>query len=363
MKFSDISSSLKLKKFYRFTGPPENWLTAVKYMTWGLEEKHRSKWENIQPGDIFFIHSTGPSASLFKNAKSGIIGLGVVGSEFTVKDDFLWVTEFKEKINKWPLLVPLAEIYLFSELPELDNWLAPTTENQEQTKLLIDKLLSNYIPLSEISGFPQMGSFSSVSDVVADKILYNSRPLFVYEGTQKVGTAGLQRIDFTPIEKSSDVFRYAETLKLFDFIDKRVVKKGNSTFIKDNELLAKAEAIHATILQQLIDYYKKKGYKTLSNRHVDLYAHDEKNSVLIEVKSIENRNFRSQARKGIVQLLEYDYFEVEKYIRDNNLKFDKRSRLLVPSSVPKDDNYVRFINKLDIDVAVFDNLELNRINL
>lgn len=361
MIFSDITSSLKLKKFYRFTGPPENWLTAIKFMTWGLEEKHRNKWENIQPGDIFFIHSTGKSSSLFKNAKSGIIGLGVVGSEFTVKDDFLWTEEFKIKINKWPLLIPLSEIYLFSDLPNLDTWQSPNITNTEETKSLIDKLLSDYIPLSEVKGFPPMGSFSSVSDEVAQKILYSNRPLYVFEGDQKISTPGLDRINFTPIKNATDVFRYAETLKLFDFINKKIVDTKKKTYFKDTELLAKAEIIHATILQQLIDYFKNKGYTTLSNRHVDLYAHNENNSVLIEVKSIENKNFRSQARKGVIQLLEYDYFEVAKYIKDNNCKFSNRFNILVPSSVPKDTNYISFINKLDIGLAVIDNGKMSSV--
>lgn len=355
MKFYDITSSLELKQFYRFTGPPENWLTAIKHMTWGLEERHRKKWETIQSGDIFFIHSTGATSSLFKNAKSGIIGLGVVGSDFTVKDNFLWTEELKSKINKWPLLIPLAEIYLFSPLPELDKWSSPNLDNIEQTKNLINILLSNYIPLSEVKGFPQMGSFSTVSDSVAKTILYSSRSLYVFEGDQQVNISGLDRINLTPINNSSDIFRYAETLKLFDFINEKIVGVKNKTYIKDNELLAKAEIIHASILQQLIEFFKKRGFKTLSNRHVDLYAHDEESSFLVEVKSVANKNFRSQARKGLIQLLEYDYFEVEKYIKDNNYTFSKRANILVPSVEPKDEQYISFINKLDIGIALINN--------
>lgn len=43
--------SLRNKKFFKFTGPPENWLTAIKFMTWGLEEKYREQWKRILPGD------------------------------------------------------------------------------------------------------------------------------------------------------------------------------------------------------------------------------------------------------------------------------------------------------------------------
>ena len=85
----DFTPLLDTKGFFRFTGPPEHWLYAVKYMTWGLEEKHKVHWQRIQPGDVFFIHST--RNSYFPNAKSGIIGLGVVGSDFSIKKDLRWL--------------------------------------------------------------------------------------------------------------------------------------------------------------------------------------------------------------------------------------------------------------------------------
>ena len=47
----DFTPSLNAKNFFRFTGPPENWLTAIKFMTWGLEEKYLSRWKEIQTGD------------------------------------------------------------------------------------------------------------------------------------------------------------------------------------------------------------------------------------------------------------------------------------------------------------------------
>ena len=115
----NFDKSLLKRNFFRFTGPPENWLTAIKFMTWGLEKKYESRWSEIQPGDVFFMHSTS-TGSKFKNAKSSIIGLGVIGSNFTIKDSYLWIKEYGEKTNIWPLLVPFSEIYLLSDLPNSD---------------------------------------------------------------------------------------------------------------------------------------------------------------------------------------------------------------------------------------------------
>jgi hypothetical protein len=164
----DFTPSLNAKNFFRFTGPPENWLTAIKFMTWGLEQKHEARWKEIQPGDIFFIHSTAASTSLLKNAKSGIIGLGVVGSNFSVKDYPLWIEEFKNPNKQWPLLVPFSEIYLFSEIEDPSGWPAPSESNLELLKGLVDQLLKDFLPLSSVKGFPQMGSFSSVSKEVTE---------------------------------------------------------------------------------------------------------------------------------------------------------------------------------------------------
>src|SRR3989338_473450 len=101
----DFKSALETKQFFRFTGPPEHWLTALKYMTWGLEGSYSSRWKKIQTGDIFFIHSTGPQTSSFSNANSGVIGVGVVGFNFSIKNIPLWHYEIKNNINRWPLLI------------------------------------------------------------------------------------------------------------------------------------------------------------------------------------------------------------------------------------------------------------------
>lgn len=348
----DFTPSLNAKNFFRLTGPPENWLTAIKFMTWGLEEKHLNYWKRIQTGDVFFIHSTGAQTSFFKNAKSGVIGIGVIGANFSRKDNYLWMQEYRDKINKWPLLVPFSEIYLFSELPEPAGWEAPAVTNMDGTKKLVSALLHNYIPLSNINGFPQMGSFSSVSGEVAEQILYDKRSLYVYSNGIADNILVSKSTKLEPINNAAESMRYADSLKVFDNIKTRIIKDSSAVYSKNNELLAKAEEVHCTILQNLIDIFKRKGYDTRSNRFVDLFAYNENKAFLFEVKSTENRNFRSQARKGLVQLLEYDYFDVNKFVNENKLHLKEKFSILVPSRQPGDDKYVNFINTLKIGVAL-----------
>src|SRR3989344_3106708 len=365
-KYMDIESALKTKNLFRFTGPPEHWLTAVKYMTWGLEDKLRDKWAKIRSGDIFFIHST--QNSYFKNAKSGVIGLGVVGPDFSIKKNYLWFYETMNSINRWPLLVPLSEIYLFSPLPSPDTWENPSKQNTEATRNLIDVLLQNYIPLAKIPGFPQMGSFSSVRPEVANKILVDKKPLYLYSGYDKESQGTKPALDvkieeagrqLDKITNAAEALRYVDTLKIFDSVKARVIREPTTQYMRDNEILDRANSTHQSILQQLINLFRKHGYDTRYSRTVDLFAHNEKRAFLFEVKSTENSNFRTQARKGIAQLFEYEYFDVQKFAEDNKLVFDQKHKLIVPSQTPQDTRYIEFINSLKIGVAMVerDNLK------
>ncbi len=365
----DLASVLNTKNLFRFTGPPEHWLTAVKFMTWGLEEDLRDRWMRIRPGDIFFIHST--QNSEFKNARSGIIGLGVIGPDFSEKKNPLWFYETANKVNRWPLLVPLSEIYLFNELPSPDMWENPSTNNIPETTRLIDQLLSNYIPLSTIPEFPKMGSFSSVRPEVAARILFDKRPLYLYTGygvtdslikkpIEEIKTEFVDR-QLDEIKSSTEALRYADTLRIFDSVKARVINEPTSQYIRDNELLDRANIVHATILQQLIDMFRRHGYETRQSKTVDLFAHNKKRAFLFDVKSTENNNFRSQARKGIAQLFEYEYFDVQKFADDNELAFEQKHKLIVPSQIPQDSRYVEFINSLKIGVATVHNDSLTPI--
>lgn len=365
----DLQPALKVKNFFRFTGPPEHWLTAVKFMTWGLEERYRDRWARIRPGDIFFIHSTRNSE--FPNAKSGIIGLGVVGPGFQVKENYLWFYETKNRVNKWPLLVPLSEIYLFSELPQPNSWDNPSTQNGEQTKRLIDKLLTNFIPLSQVAGFPQMGSFSSVSQEVAKQILFDKRPLYLYSDNDFINKVTGVDIEgnkeeelnrqLDKVTSSEEAMRYADTLKIFDTVKSRIIREPTSQYTRDNEILDRANTAHQSILQQLLDIFRSRGYDTLSSPFVDLFVHNENRAFLFEVKSTENRNFRPQARKGLAQLLEYEYFGVRKFEQDNNLVFSEKYKLIIPSQPPTDKNYLDFINSLKIGVAMVEDKNLKPV--
>src|SRR3990170_5182391 len=134
---------------FKFTGPPENWITAIKFMTWGLTKDYETRWKEIEPGDIFLMHSMSTD-TIVKNAVSAIIGFGVVGTQFNKKDGPLWLREQLKRENIWPLLVPFSEIYLFSQMVPQEALEAPNGTNNEKISNEAIDLLEEAVPLSQV---------------------------------------------------------------------------------------------------------------------------------------------------------------------------------------------------------------------
>lgn len=358
----DFEEAIKSRQFFKFTGPPEHWLIAIKNGTWALEEKYLKRWQEIKTGDIFIIHSSAGESSAFRNAKSGIIGFGIVGFNFSVNNNLFWYSEFREKAKRWPLFVPITEFYLFSDLSNPDKWKSIEPGNEEEISKLIDELLAERIPVSGINGFPQMGSFSSVSFNVTAQVLSKSRPIHVYSRHSKREQIVEGRLStLTKVNKASETLRYAASLRFLPEISKKIISKPYSIVTRDNDILARADSAHLSVMQQLLDLFKARGYDTWFNEYVDLFAHNDKKSFLFEVKSNENKNFRVQARKGIAQLFEYDYFEVDKYKKEKGIDFAEQHRVLALSKETKDKKYVEFINSLDLGVATVENGNISPI--
>ncbi len=98
----------------------------------------------------------------------------------------------------------------------------------------------------------------------------------------------------------------------------------------------------------------ERGYECFKNNHIDLLAvhADQGRSLLIEAKSNKGGNFRAQARKGVAQLFEYNYFELERFKADRGLKLAKEHQVLAFSQAPKDADYLGFLNTLRIRTLV-----------
>lgn len=347
----DLRKVLFNRNFFRFTGPAENWLTAVKYMTWGLEEKYLDRWKKIKSGDVFLMHST--VESLFqKHPTSSVVGLGVVGGQFRRKDNYLWIHEIQGKVNRWPLLVPFSEIYLFSELPDVSSWEAPGVGDNSKVPSLIAALLKDAIPTRAFGEkFPVMGSWSGVRAEIIDELFSKGKPT-LYEEFYTNQNVTEEPSEFQKVKDADDGLRFVPSLKFLDGEKVKVRKMPGerSVFERDNALLERAEENHSSVLQAAIEFFQKHGFDTWNNQHVDLLAESDDQAFLVEVKSTLSQNFRTQARRAVGQLFEYEHFDIRSYFEKS--KKDKNiAKVLMVTDNPTDTDYTHFLNTLKIRVA------------
>ena len=350
----DILSQSNIKAIYRVTGTPENFLTALRFSVWGFTRENEKNWKKLLPGDIIFFHSKGADSKFIKRPQSCILGFGVVGNNFFEDSEPLWIDE-KLDDKSYPFKFSFSEIYLFSDIKINDDWDSTSLDKFEITQQIISKLIDAGIPISELEGFPVMGSYSGIqSPEVKNFLLGSAKKLAFYEGphTDDMPTKSSELKELT---NEAEALRFATTLTVFDSIKERIVSEPSAPYGFNAEKLAAAEKAHFDVVSYLRLLFANKGYNVYFNNHVDLFAFKKNNSVLIEAKSIENKNFRSQSRKGIVQLFEYNYFEVSKFKKDKDLQFANELNLLATSDKPKDTEYIRFINSLDIKTIAVKN--------
>ena len=354
----NILSQTNIKAIYRVTGTPENFLTALRYKVWGFNHENQTHWKKLQPGDIIFFHSKGSDSKFLRKPKSGIIGFAVVGNHFYFNETKLWIDE-KIDNKKYPFRFTFSELYLFSSIPINDDWDSTSLDKEEVTKQIVGTLIDSAIPLSDLEGFPHMGSYSAIQNpVVKELLLGSSRDLNFYQGEYDEDTLP-KPSELKEIYEESEALRHGTTLTIFDDLRKKIVSENRISYDIDTAKLARAETSHFNVVSYLLSFFKSKNYHVFSNSHIDLFAFKGDRSILVEAKSIENKNFIPQSRKGIVQLFEYNYFEIAKFKIDRGIAFSEEVSLLATSDMPKNLEYVDFVNSLNIKtLAIKDNTAL-----
>jgi hypothetical protein len=350
----DIITQANIKAIYRVTGTPENFLTALRFKVWGFNQERKKDWQKLMPGDIIFFHSKGSDSKFIRRPQSCVVGFGVVGNNFYEDAEPLWIDE-KVDNKTYPYKFSFSEVYLFADIKINLDWDSTTLDKFENTEKIILKLLESAIPLNDLDGFPHMGSYSGIqSQDVKRTLLDSTRKLSFYKGELDEDLVS-KSAELRELNNEAESLRYGTTLTIFDDIKERILNEPSGLYKYNAEKLAEAEKSHFDIVSHLRLLLANKGYKVYYNNHVDLFTYKNDRSFLIEAKSIENRNFISQSRKGIVQLFEYNYFEVNKFKQENNLKFNFETSLLATSDQPNDPEYVKFINSLDIKTIAVKN--------
>ena len=355
-----LSALKDTKAIYRVTGTPENYLTALRSSTWGFRDNPKllSQWKKLQPGDVIFFHSS-QSESRFlptKELSSRVVGFGVVGNHFFTGTTPLWIEEFTEGRVIYPHRFHFSEIYLFADIPVGGDWDSQSLAKQATTAELLRRLLAAGIPLKELPNFPKMGSYSSIQDgPTKEALLAGTRGLYAYRTREEDEDALPTRLTaLAEVRGEKDLLRHTTGLTQFEDVGGRVLRLDDGHRQVDLRKLQRAETAHADILSLLYRKLSERGYECFKNNHIDLLAvhADQGRSLLIEAKSNEGGNFRAQARKGIAQLFEYNYFEMERFKADRGLALKLEHQVLAFSQAPGDADYLGFLNTLRIRTLV-----------
>ena len=354
-----LSALQDTKAIYRVTGTPENYLTALRSSTWGFKDdpKLLSQWKKLQPGDVIFFHAQSLSRFLKdKDLSSRVVGFGVVGNHFFTGTSPLWIEEFEAGQVIYPYRFHFSEIYLFADIPVAGDWDSQSLVKQANTADIIKRLLAAGIPLKELPGFPHMQSYSVIKDqAVKETLLTSTRGLYAYRIREEEEDALPTRLTaLAEVRGEKDLLRHTTGLTQFEDVGGRVLRLDDGHRQVDLRKLQRAETAHADILSLLYRKLSERGYECFKNNHIDLLAvhADQGRSLLIEAKSNEGGNFRAQARKGIAQLFEYNYFEMERFKADRGLALQQEHQVLAFSQAPADADYLGFLNTLRIRTLV-----------
>jgi len=350
----DVVSQIDIKPIYRVTGTPENFLTALRYFTWGFN--NQSDWRRLYPGDIIFFHCKGSDSKFLKSPTPSVVGMGIVGTNFFEDTTPLWIDE-KLEGKTYPYRFSFSEICMFSNVPINDEWDSTTLQKKDSTTQILRKLLDNAIPLSELDGFPHMGSYSRINGLPVRKYLLSlPRQLTFYKENDFSDVLFRASSELKEIGKIQETLRFSTSLTIFDDVQRKIINKASFRKEYNTESLQIAEFRHFDIVAHLTNVFREKGYQVYMNNHIDLFVHNNTNAVLIEAKSTENNNFISQSRKGLAQLFEYNYFDLGNFKLENNISFLSETSLLATSQKPIHTDYVKFVNSLKIKtIAVRDN--------
>ena len=153
---------------YKFTAPPEYWLSSVEYGSVSFEDRHRNRWREVKEGDVALLHSRAePSIDEFEEQRAGLIGVGILGEKFE-KDDPWWLDEY-EAGREFSMIASFDRLFLTGEIGGIDTSLGIDEKDRSTINRELNALTADCLPIervnaicSDIAGaaFPAQGMFA-----------------------------------------------------------------------------------------------------------------------------------------------------------------------------------------------------------
>jgi len=155
---------------FKFTGPPDYWLTTVEYGSVSFEDRHEKRWEELEKGDVALLHSRAtPSNDELNGKPYGLIGVGIVGEKFK-KDEPWWWDEYEDGDGRmYTMVASFDRLFLTGDAKDIDTSRGIKEKDPTEVDIELDALTENCLETevaneicASTSGteFPAQGMFA-----------------------------------------------------------------------------------------------------------------------------------------------------------------------------------------------------------
>ena len=152
---------------YKFTAPPDYWLTAIEYRSLPVEASHADNWRDASPGDIALFHSQASTSRATLNDQAGVVfGVGIFGD--TYRKDGYWLPEGTDPDEVTERSIAFKRVFVTSDIKNIDLKTDTRTKSVNLLNTELDALTANGLPIDQVNticlketntGFPDQGAF------------------------------------------------------------------------------------------------------------------------------------------------------------------------------------------------------------
>ncbi len=133
---------------YKFTAPPDYWLTAIEFGSVSFEEPHRDRWNQLEAGDVAVFHSRAdPSNGALDSQSGGLIGAGIIGERFE-KSEPWWSDEYRSE-KEFSMVASFDRLFLTSDIGQIDTARGITEKESSEIDRELAALTANCLPIDE----------------------------------------------------------------------------------------------------------------------------------------------------------------------------------------------------------------------
>ncbi|SEP19291.1 AAA domain (dynein-related subfamily) [Halogranum amylolyticum] len=169
---------------YKFTAPPDYWLTAYEYTALAFEDADRETWDRIENGDIILFHSTAqPGWEAVDEQNAGLIGAGIVRTKTMKPVETQWWYDERQgrpRDDSFPYLVTFERLFGTGSFTHIDFEANIFAKSSERVSTELQALTSDALPFAAVnsiceevadSGFPRHQTVLALDDSKATALI------------------------------------------------------------------------------------------------------------------------------------------------------------------------------------------------